>query len=473
MENNNIHQQAIFNQYSSLLHLLNEAHNSIVSLSPANDEIKKYVSVFEDILTRSIEDTKKRIEEIQTSMVWDHLVIAFFGSTNAGKSTIIETLRLKYEENKSDSDGEIVGTGQPDFTERFDEYELSINGKKLTLIDMPGILSNEDKYKSQIQSALNKAHLVFYVDRDGTTPDVETVKKIQAYLQDWVKVYTIYNVSGFMVNSDSLLNENVKESAFLIEKGYTNALGNCYKGNTTLHAFFALASVANFPESRPDLISKRTSSLKKFESCEAMYSYSEFSSLIDLILSQIVNYKDEIFAANKQRLTAITSLTRKCLSDELEDKLQKQREIPIELKKFKNDICRYYDSAVSDIQSSCYSIIKNNINQLNIECKIMVDREEKELAIKCDNLQNQTIRNISYKQKEDVLRIIKQLSSNIERRKRKLENYMPKFDVQASYNPGQARIDFQGAEACIKFNFENVMDILGDIAAGAGLGFIA
>ena len=225
--NKKTNKQTIYDKYSTLLRLLNEAHNSMVSLSPANKDVKQYVDVFRNILMKSIEETRKRIEEIQTCMVWDHLVIAFFGSTNAGKSTIIETLRLKYQVNKSDSDGEIVGTGEHDFTKTDPEYDLSISGNKLTVIDMPGILNNEDKFKSRIQGALNKAHLVFYVDRDGTTPDVETVKKIRAYLQDWVKVYTIYNVAGFIVSTDYLQNSNVKESARLIEKGYTDALGNC------------------------------------------------------------------------------------------------------------------------------------------------------------------------------------------------------------------------------------------------------
>ena len=47
---------------------------------------------------------------------------------------------------------------------------------------------------------------------------------------------------------------------------------------------------------------------------------------------------------------------------------------------------------------------------------------------------------------------------------------MPQLNIHVSYIPGQARIDFQGAEKCVKFNFENVMDILGDIAVGIGIG---
>ena len=45
--NNN--RQTIYDKYSSLLHLLNEAHDSMVSLAPSNKDVKQYVDVFKDI----------------------------------------------------------------------------------------------------------------------------------------------------------------------------------------------------------------------------------------------------------------------------------------------------------------------------------------------------------------------------------------------------------------------------------------
>ena len=38
------------------------------------------------------------IEKLRTSSEWDKFCIAFFGETNAGKSTIIESLRIIYDE---------------------------------------------------------------------------------------------------------------------------------------------------------------------------------------------------------------------------------------------------------------------------------------------------------------------------------------------------------------------------------------
>lgn len=41
---------------------------------------------------------QKEIEKLQLSSEWDKFCIAFFGETNAGKSTIIESLRIIYDE---------------------------------------------------------------------------------------------------------------------------------------------------------------------------------------------------------------------------------------------------------------------------------------------------------------------------------------------------------------------------------------
>ena len=41
---------------------------------------------------------QNEIEKLKNSSEWDKFCIAFFGETNAGKSTIIESLRIIYEE---------------------------------------------------------------------------------------------------------------------------------------------------------------------------------------------------------------------------------------------------------------------------------------------------------------------------------------------------------------------------------------
>ena len=71
-----------------------EKINSIELLGEENSELAAIKSTLDSLN----EKFKTEIEELRTSTVWDKLCIAFFGETNAGKSTIIETLRIIYEE---------------------------------------------------------------------------------------------------------------------------------------------------------------------------------------------------------------------------------------------------------------------------------------------------------------------------------------------------------------------------------------
>lgn len=56
------------------------------------------------ILNKLNTDFEKEIEILKNSSEWDKFCIAFFGETNAGKSTIIETLRVIYDEETRRAD---------------------------------------------------------------------------------------------------------------------------------------------------------------------------------------------------------------------------------------------------------------------------------------------------------------------------------------------------------------------------------
>ena len=55
-----------------------------------------------DLVVPIHDDLAKRIEALQRHARWDTFTVAFYGETNAGKSTIIETLRiLLHEQTKT------------------------------------------------------------------------------------------------------------------------------------------------------------------------------------------------------------------------------------------------------------------------------------------------------------------------------------------------------------------------------------
>lgn len=206
-----------------------------LSFSVKNEDENKFFSEIKKTLAEEDETFKQEIDELRKISDWENFCISFFGETNAGKSTIIETLRIIYDEEsrrkeieknssrvkvflkklllkmgfkagtesqlgrflKSDGnvvDGAIIGTGRSDFTKDVTGYKLYFNGKSFKLYDVPGIEGDESKFEQVIQKAVDKAHLIFYVN--GTSKKIEpgTAEKLKKYLKNYTDVYSIINI---------------------------------------------------------------------------------------------------------------------------------------------------------------------------------------------------------------------------------------------------------------------------------------
>ena len=261
-----------------------------------------------------IKDSMNKLSEIKTSARWDKLVIAFFGETNAGKSTIIETFRILFDESRhragEEGDGLIVGDGRSDFTKVYEEYNLKINGKEFILIDVPGIEGQEEDFRDEIKRALNQAHCVFYVQGKNKKPDVKTAEKIKKYLRDWVNVYSIFNVRNNAEYYDeseereTLETEAVRKNEQLIQDTFRGILGNIYKGNITLQALLAMCAYGRFPSTREKLRRSQKKLLGYFGSGDAVLRFSRFDRIMQLVDQKSEHYMDEIVEANKQKLIA-------------------------------------------------------------------------------------------------------------------------------------------------------------------------
>lgn len=195
-------QKDIENAYNELLDILRDAKQDVSELKGVNSSFNTIKRTIGKTLNAQTDLANKELSKALSETIWDNLVIAFFGETNAGKSTIIETFRILFDKNRQEEDGLIVGDGRYDFTKTYEEYKMSIGERNFTLIDVPGIEGNEDEFKEVIQTALHKAHCIFYVQGHNKKPDEATAKKIKKYLGDWVKVYSIYNVRGGASNYD-------------------------------------------------------------------------------------------------------------------------------------------------------------------------------------------------------------------------------------------------------------------------------
>ena len=306
--------EACYQELSSYLCSIAAKIDAIRTDNTKQASIKKNLLSFLEIY---IKDSMNKLGEIKTGARWDKLVIAFFGMTNAGKSTIIETFRILFDESRHGSnqteggnDGMIVGYGDSDFTKVYEEHNLEITGKEFVLIDVPGIEGREEDFRDEIKRALNQAHCVFYVQGENKKPDVNTAEKIKNYLSNWVNVYSIFNVRNNAEYYDeseereTLETEAIHKNEQLIQDTFRNILGNIYKGNITLQALLAMCAYGRFPSTREKLSRSQKKLLGYFGSADAVLRFSRFDRVMQLVDQKSEHYMDEIVEANKQKLIA-------------------------------------------------------------------------------------------------------------------------------------------------------------------------
>ena len=87
-------------KYEAVGNMLDDALKKTQSIQltgeEENAELTAIISTLKDINS----EFKLEIDKLEASSEWDRYCIAFFGETNAGKSTIIDSLRIIYDEEQ-------------------------------------------------------------------------------------------------------------------------------------------------------------------------------------------------------------------------------------------------------------------------------------------------------------------------------------------------------------------------------------
>ena len=124
------YKQDILNSVSVLMVSLNNIEN--ISMDNVIDEqlIKSFENI-RGVIFKGVSNIKYHLEILSKIAEWDRLNVSFFGETNAGKSTIIESL--------INGDGGSIGDGYKDFTKTINK----ITYENINLMDMPGIEGRE------------------------------------------------------------------------------------------------------------------------------------------------------------------------------------------------------------------------------------------------------------------------------------------------------------------------------------------
>lgn len=468
--------------YYSLIGDLNHFKQDLDSIKAQNTAIKKLQSGLMDSMQTLIRTTKHEADEALHEIPWDRLVIAFFGETNAGKSTIIETFRILFDKKrKKNSDGLIVGDGRQDFTKDYHEYNFTINNRPFTLIDVPGIEGNESEFKDIIKNALRKAHCVFYVQGHNKKPDSATAQKIKKYLGNWVNVYSIQNIRGSVSDYDeeeereTLLTPNVLKNESLIRSSFEEILGEVYKGNIPLQALLAMCAQANFSNERPDLQKKQDKLLKYFHNADEILKFSQFQTIINLVTEKSSNFTDEILKSNQQKLISLCYKVNEEMHSIVKQEEQNTEDLRNRLIEFRRESKAITSETYTSLSyklnsqiSTAFSILKNNL----FEIIDKADKQAKELAeIEVYDLKN----SLSEELYDIVENEILTMEQKLKTKKKKLEGVNLQFNFDCDFYV-DINIDTDEALSELNINLDDIGDFAlstaGTAATGALIGSI-
>ncbi|EJC00121.1 GTPase of unknown function family protein [Helicobacter pylori Hp P-2b] len=218
-----------------------------------DEKLKQFNQEALEVFQKLERESLKELESLKNNEEWENFTIAFYGETGAGKSTLIECLRMFFKERSkvdqqerfkrlysnyqnnyqnderkkqailnelhSLQDGAIIGDGRSDFTLKTQSYSFQYNHQNFVLLDVPGIEGSEQKVIDQISNATQKAHAIFYVTKTPNPPQKGeegkrgTIEKIQKQLDSQTEVWTIFNkpINSPRALKDGLINDSEKK----------------------------------------------------------------------------------------------------------------------------------------------------------------------------------------------------------------------------------------------------------------------
>ena len=472
MENS---RQKIEASYKDLIGSLERFSDSIEQIDGINNAFDRIQDSFTKAISKKVEYAKHELKSSLNETVWDNLVIAFFGVTGAGKSTTIETFRILYDPHRKKEDGLIVGHGESDCTQKYEEHKLSMDEHIFTLIDVPGIEGEESKYKDEIYKALHKAHCVFYVLKEK--PSTATAAKIKQYLGDWVKVYSVYNVRGGASNYDEeeerefLLTSNVRQTEELIKKTFEGILGNVYSGNITIQALLAMCAKAIFSSKREDLANTQRKLLKYFRTPEKILQFSQFQTIINIVKEKSQNFASEIVEANKQKMISLANSMRVDLDRVVEEQTEEITKLKEQLRSFRNDSASIISTTKSNLKNKTRGRLDNSYAHLKTRIYEIIDDDS--IKDKKRSIKNEQ-ENMKIYLRCDINQIVchelEKAKSSLEAKRKELKGIaLNEIDIP-HFHVNYANIDFDGAIEELDVSLEDFLGWAAKTASTAAVG---
>ncbi|WP_051610394.1 dynamin family protein [Terasakiella pusilla] len=117
--------------YNDIQNDVAEALNSIEEIKIKDAEGNAYIDKLKDELVQIHSQFSDELKYLEEHSEWEKFTIAFFGETNAGKSTILESLRILFKEQQRQKNIEsnTVTTNEleVEYSQEFNELQDELN----------------------------------------------------------------------------------------------------------------------------------------------------------------------------------------------------------------------------------------------------------------------------------------------------------------------------------------------------------
>ncbi|MGN8373302.1 GTPase [Helicobacter pylori] len=493
------------NIYSGVEKSIKDLQNIFKNTDDKDEKLKRFNQEALELFQKLESESLKELESLKNNEEWENFTIAFYGETGAGKSTLIECLRMFFkEQSKRDQqkrfrqlysnyvkndrgsghallelekfqDGAIIGDGRSDFTTETKSYTLKHNNKTFTLLDVPGIEGDEKKVIDQISNATQKAHAIFYVTKKPTPPQKGeegkrgTIEKIQRQLDSQTEVWAIFNkpINNPRALKDGLIKDE-KGSLKTLDEKMEGVLGKHYKGHKVVSAqaaFYGL-SQALIPET--DFDEKKQKFLEIFKVEELLYQ-SHFKPLGEFIAEELLkNSRAKIIQSNCNKALKVVEQLQKAIKTTIEKRIDPMiKEAQEHQQEARFNLDRSKEKFISDLTNSA----ANKINQFesdfriemheriergigNNECKEIFDNELKQRETKL-------IENIERRFKECEERFRGSIGKNIKQFEERVKDSLA-ITERIGIDSGNFDFDFD-------FNMDSGIDTMGLFASIGGL----
>ncbi len=397
--------------YLSVEKSIKELQSIFKNTDDKDEKLKKSNQEALEVFQKLESESLKELESLKNNEEWENFTIAFYGKTGAGKSTLIECLRMFFKEQSKINqqerfrrlyaeknhrgsghallelekfqDGAIIGDGRSDFTTETKSYTLKHNNKTFTLLDVPGIEGDEKKVIEQISNATQKAHAIFYVTKKPTPPQKGeerkegTIEKIQKQLDSQTEVWTIFNkpITSPRALKDGLIDESEKESLKILNKEMKNILGKHYMGHQIVSAqmaFYGLAS-ALLPES--DFYKNKQKFLKDFKAEELLYQ-SHFKPLAEFIAEELLkNSRAKIIQSNCNKALKAIEKLQEAIKTTIEKRIDPMiKDMQEHQQEARFNLDRSTEKFISDLEKSAFSKINQFESDFRKEMHERIER---------------------------------------------------------------------------------------------------